>query len=58
MTALCYRLRIAARRRLCGLAGHDPSWVAAIALGYVDRPVCADCGQVLPAQPVPPGVSR
>jgi hypothetical protein len=47
----CYRARLALLRRLCGWLGHNPSWVAAIAAGYTDRPVCADCGAVLDRDP-------
>jgi hypothetical protein len=47
MIDVAHRARLTILRRLCGLLGHRPSWVAAVALGYMDRPVCADCGQVL-----------
>jgi hypothetical protein len=53
MTRLLYRARLAALRAVCGWLGHRPSWVAAIARGYVDRPVCADCGDVLDRQEAP-----
>jgi hypothetical protein len=53
MTRLLYRARLAALRAVCGWLGHRPSWVAAIASGHVDRPVCADCGAVLDRQEAP-----
>lgn len=43
----CHTIRLALLRRVCGWLGHRPSWVAAIASGYTDRPVCAECGAVL-----------
>lgn len=55
---LYHRARLALLQRICGYAGHNPSWVQALARGYLDRPVCADCGAVLPRQRVPPGVKR
>jgi hypothetical protein len=45
---MTHDLRLALLRRVCGWLGHgSPSWVAALARGITDRPVCADCGAKL-----------
>lgn len=33
---------------VCLVVGHDPSWVHAVSVGVMDRPVCRVCGQVRP----------
>jgi len=33
---------------VCWALGHSPSWVHAVSVGVMDRPVCRVCGQVRP----------